>query len=239
MTDEFLFISDCHLDPARPEVTAALASFLEQRAADAARLYILGDLFEAWLGDDDPAPELAGTVGALRRLAATRPVYFLAGNRDFLLGEAFAADTGIRLLHESEHIELGGHQALLLHGDTLCTDDHDYQAFRAQVRSADWQTAFLAKPLAERQQIAAALRSDSVDAMAQKPSEIMDVNPDAVLNCFETSGVDTIIHGHTHRPARHRYAQGRQRIVLGDWNPGPSYLSWCEPRGFELVDPRV
>lgn len=239
MTDEYLFISDCHLDPARPEVTAALESFLEQRAVNAARLYILGDLFEAWLGDDDPAPEYAGIIGALRRLAATRPVYFLAGNRDFLLGEDFAADTGIRLLHESEQIRLGERQVLLLHGDTLCTDDHDYLAFRAQVRAPAWQTAFLAKPLAERRQIAARLRSDSVGAMAQKSSEIMDVNPDAVLSCFETNAVDTIIHGHTHRPALHRYPRARQRIVLGDWNPGPSYLSWREPRGFELADPRV
>ena len=239
MADEYLFISDCHLDPARPEVTAALESFLGQRAANAARLYILGDLFEAWLGDDDPAPAYAGTIDMLRRLAASRPVYFLAGNRDFLLGEDFAAATGIRLLHESELISLGQRQVLLLHGDTLCTDDHDYQAFRAQVRSADWQSEFLAKPLAERRRIAAGLRRDSVGAMAQKSSEIMDVNQDAVLSSFETNAVDTIIHGHTHRPALHRYPQGRQRIVLGDWDPGPSYLSWREPEGFELVDPRV
>ena len=239
MSEEYLFIFDCHLDAARPEVSAALESFLERRAPGAGRLYILGDLFEVWLGDDDPAAEHAVIVESLRRLAASLPVYFLAGNRDFLLGADFAAKAGFHLLHESERIRLGERRVLLLHGDTLCTDDHAYQAFRAQVRSQDWQSDFLAKPLAERRRIAAKLRSDSTDAMAHKASEIMDVNQDAVLNCFEINQVDTIIHGHTHRPALHRYPRERQRIVLGDWNPGPSYLSWGESTGFELVDPRV
>lgn len=239
MPGEYLFISDCHLDPARPLVTAALLAFLDQRAQQADRLYILGDLFEVWLGDDDDLDALAPLIQSLRNLAASRPVYFIAGNRDFLLGRDFAASVGIELLQETQLLNLGEHRVLLLHGDTLCTDDTDYQAFRAQVRSADWQAEFLARPLAERKRIAAQLRSDSADAMAQKTEEIMDVNAAAVEQCFASNAVDTIVHGHTHRPAVHRLARGRQRIVLGDWNPGPSYLSWHQQKGFELLDSRV
>ncbi len=239
MTAESLFISDCHLDPARPEVGAALTAFLETRARGAGRLFILGDLFEVWLGDDDDAHGLDDVIASLERLAAVLPVYFLAGNRDFLLGAGFAAGVGIELLREPHRIDLGPHRVLLIHGDTLCTDDHDYQEFRAQVRTAEWQARFLGQPLAERRRIAQRLRSDSVDAMTQKTAEIMDVNPVEVQACFDRNAVDTIIHGHTHRPALHRYAGNRQRIVLGDWNPGPSFISWRDDRGFELVDPRV
>ena len=238
MATEYLFISDCHLDQARPDVTAALQQFLEQRATRAQRIYILGDLFEVWLGDDDDVAGLQPIIDVLTRLAASAEVFFLAGNRDFLLGEAFAARIGMTLLQETCRLRLGQHETLLIHGDTLCTDDHDYQAFRQMVRAADWQNAFLAKPLNQRRQIAAGLRADSADAMLQKSEAIMDVNADAVTQCFAEQAVDTIIHGHTHRPALHRYGP-RQRIVLGDLNPDPSYISWREDRGFELVDPRV
>ena len=163
----------------------------------------------------------------------------MAGNRDFLLGEDFAARTGIRLLEEPERLQLGSHRTLLIHGDTLCTDDHDYQQFRKLVRSSDWQADFLARPLAERRRIAAQLRNDSADAMAQKTADIMDVNANAVEACFRDNAVDTIIHGHTHRPAVHRYPADLTRYVLGDWNPGPSYLAWHPEKGFELQDPRV
>ncbi len=239
MNDEYLFISDCHLDPNRPQVAAALLRFLQERAATASHLYILGDLFEVWLGDDDPALEHQPVVDALQRLAAAIPVYFMAGNRDFLLGRDFAARIGISLLEEPQFLQLGKRRILLIHGDTLCTDDHDYQRFRDMVRSAAWQSEFLAQPLAERQRIAAGLRSDSANAMAQKSAEIMDVNQQAVRDCFDQNQVDTIIHGHTHRPAVHRYGTELQRLVLGDWNPGPSYLSWDQQQDFRLVDPRV
>ncbi len=239
MNDEYLFISDCHLDPERPGVTATLIRFLQERAATASHLYILGDLFEVWLGDDDPALEHQPIIDALQRLAATVPVYFMAGNRDFLLGRDFAARIGMSLLEEPQVLQLGNRRTLLVHGDTLCTDDHDYQHFRSMVRSAAWQSEFLAQPLAERQRIAAGLRSDSADAMAQKSADIMDVNQQAVRDCFDQNRVDTIIHGHTHRPAVHRYGSELQRLVLGDWNPGPSYLSWDHQQGFRLVDPRV
>jgi len=239
MTGEYLFISDCHLDSRRPEITRTLSAFLDRRAAQADSLYILGDLFEVWLGDDDPVEAQQPVVDALHSLAKVVPVYFMAGNRDFLLGGEFAETVGLRLLDEPEVLQLGSHRTLLIHGDTLCTDDRDYQQFRAMVRSEQWQAEFLARPLAERRRIAAQLRTESSDAMAQKPSEIMDVNAHAVEACFSDHSVDTIIHGHTHRPAVHRYASGLTRHVLGDWNPGPSFLSWSPERGFILQDPRV
>lgn len=239
MHGETLFISDCHVDPGRPEVTAALIEFLDRRAAGAERLYILGDLFEVWLGDDTPPGDLAPVIDALHRRSAQTDTRFLAGNRDFLLGPAFAERVGLSLLDEPELIQLGDRRVLLIHGDTLCTDDHDYQAFRQQVRSAAWQQEFLARPLAERRQIAAGLREDSAAAMNRKTMEIMDVNATAVSACFSDHGVDTIIHGHTHRPGMHHPAPGLTRYVLGDWNPGPSYLSWSPAGGFSLHDPRV
>ena len=239
MTGEILFISDCHLDPSRPDVGRALVGFLERQAPRAAQLYILGDLFEVWLGDDDPVESQQQLIDALQRLAQQIPVYFIAGNRDFLLGDDFAARIGMQRLDEPRLLQLGDHRSLLIHGDTLCTDDHDYQRFRELVRSPQWQSEFLAKPLAERRQIAARLRSESADAMAQKPSEIMDVNQAAVARCFREHEVDTIIHGHTHRPAVHHYDGGLTRYVLGDWNPGPSYLGWDARDGFRLRDPRA
>lgn len=239
MSGEYLFISDCHLDSGRPEITQALSGFLDNRASRADRLYILGDLFEVWLGDDDPAEAQQPVIDALQRLAQRIPVYFMAGNRDFLLGDSFAERVGIRLLDEPRVLQLDGSRTLLIHGDTLCTDDQDYQQFRTLVRSPEWQARFLARPLTERRQIAAQLRSDSTDAMAQKPADIMDVNPLAVESCFRDNAVDTIVHGHTHRPAVHRYPGGLTRHVLGDWNPGPSFLSWMPGRGFLLQDPRV
>jgi len=239
MGAEYLFISDCHLDPGRPEIAAALTRFLDERAAAASHLYILGDLFEVWLGDDDPETAELPVVASLRTLASKIPVYFMAGNRDFLLGRDFATRVGLTLLDEPQQLQLGSERVLLLHGDILCTDDHDYQQFRVKVRSAVWQSEFLAPPLVERQRVAAQLRRDSVAAMAQKEPDIMDVNAAAVRDCFRQNRVDTIIHGHTHRPAVHRYDSSRVRYVLGDWNPEPSYLSWNRQRGFKLVDPRV
>jgi UDP-2,3-diacylglucosamine hydrolase len=239
MSDEYLFISDCHLDASRPEVTATLANFLETRAVTARYLYIMGDLFEVWLGDDDPAPEHQHVIGLLRQLGQYTDVFFMAGNRDFLLGKTFADATNITLLDEPHLLLLDNTRVVLVHGDILCTDDHDYQAFRSMVRAPEWQSTFLAKPLAERQQIAAQMRSYSVDAMAQKSMQIMDVNSAAVQNCFRVNEASTIIHGHTHRPAVHTYDSNLSRIVLGDWDQEPSYLSWKPEQGFELHDPRI
>ena len=239
MSDEYLFISDCHLDAGRPEVTNAITEFLQQRATMARCLYILGDLFEVWLGDDDPAPEHRRVIESLQQLASEVEVFFMAGNRDFLLGQAFARTVNLTLLEEPHILQLDKHRVVLIHGDTLCTDDQDYQQFRSMVRTAKWQSDFLAKPLEERQRIAAQLRVDSVDAMTQKSFEIMDVNPLAVQDCFHANEASIIIHGHTHRPAVHQYNSNLSRIVLGDWSREPSYLSWTREQGFNLSDPRV
>jgi UDP-2,3-diacylglucosamine hydrolase len=239
MGEEYLFISDCHLDAGRPWITQALTEFIQTRACKARRLYILGDLFEVWLGDDDTARGQSQVIDSLSQLASSCEVYFMAGNRDFLLGEAFAERVGMTLLQEPLVLQLGPSRVALLHGDSLCTDDHDYQAFRNMVRDRCWIDDFLAKPLAERQQIAAQLRSDSVAAMSKKSTEIMDVNATAVAECFHANRADVIVHGHTHRPATHRYGSNLTRIVLGDWVREPSFLSWQADTGFTLTDPRV
>jgi UDP-2,3-diacylglucosamine hydrolase len=239
VSEEYLFISDCHLDPRRPEVSAALIQFLRSRAASARHLYILGDLFEVWLGDDDPADDHQQVIAALRELAACCEIFFIAGNRDFLLGENFAARVGMKLLREPHFLQLEQSRVMLMHGDTLCTDDHEYQEFRTMVRDPAWILATLASSLAERQRLAARLREDSKAAMSQKGSEIMDVSEITVAECFRANAADVIIHGHTHRPALHRYAAGLLRIVLGDWVREPSFLSWQPGQGFKLTDPRV
>ncbi len=225
-----LFISDLHLDPASPDITSQALAFLDQEARDAEALYILGDLFETWVGDDDPEPEKRRVVTALRRLAdAGVRCYFMHGNRDFMIGAEFAAATGCTLLSDPTVVDMYGTPVILMHGDTLCTDDHEYQAFRAMVRNPAWQQAMLARPLAERLAIAEQLRATSAASMAGKSMEIMDVNQDAVEAALRAQGVYTLLHGHTHRPAVHRFeVDGHEaaRIVLGDWYTQGSVLSW-------------
>jgi UDP-2,3-diacylglucosamine hydrolase len=222
------FISDLHLQPAQPQLLAGLLQFLNTTAAGAEALYILGDLFEAWVGDDDDAPWLAQLRDALQALHhGGARLYFQHGNRDFLVGERFAQQCGLELLPEAVVIDLYGRPALLLHGDTLCTEDREYLAMRAQLRSPQWQQAVMSKSLAERRQLAAALRKESAAAGAQKSGEIMDVTPAEVERIMTAYGVDLMIHGHTHRPARHDVGiNGRkgERIVLGDWGSAMWYL---------------
>jgi UDP-2,3-diacylglucosamine hydrolase len=232
-----LFISDLHLEPTRPAITALFLDFLERRARRAEALYILGDLFEAWIGDDDDA-EPGGTVAtALRTLTDQGiPTYFLHGNRDFLLDEGFAAASGIQLLPESVVIELAGESVLLLHGDTLCTDDVEYQVFRAQVRDPVWRARTLALPLAQRRALAGQLRETSRRATRQKAADITDVNPTAVDQALRAYGVRRLIHGHTHRPAIHDWTldgQSARRAVLGDWHDQGSVLV-CDAAGWRL-----
>jgi UDP-2,3-diacylglucosamine hydrolase len=232
-----LFVSDLHLDPARPTITALFLNFLEQRARQANALYILGDLFEAWIGDDDDAEPGRTVAAALRALTSHGvPTYFLHGNRDFLLGERFASASGIRLLPESMVIELEGDPILLLHGDTLCTDDVEYQAFRAQVRDPVWRARTLALPLAQRRALAGQLRETSRRATRQKAADITDVNPTAVDRALRAHGVRRLIHGHTHRPAIHDWTldgQSARRAVLGDWHDQGSVLV-CDAAGWRL-----
>ena len=203
MTDEYLFISDCHLDARKPEVSANLLNFIDHRAQSARFLYILGDLFEVWLGDDDPAPAYREVIASLSHLSKTTDIYFLAGNRDFLLGNELAQRAGFKILTEPVMLNLAGQSISLLHGDILCTDDLDYQAFRLKVRNPEWQAEFLQKPLLERQQIATGLRADSIAATLEKTDHITDTNADAVNAYFDQHDVEVVIHGHTHRPCVH------------------------------------
>lgn len=232
-----LFISDLHLDPRRPAVTALFLDFLTGLDAACAALYILGDLFEAWIGDDEDDPQVLEVLAGLRAATAGGlPVFVMHGNRDFLLGDGFARKTGCHLLTEPALIDLGDERVLLLHGDTLCTDDHDYQQFRALVRDPAWQTQFLARSLAERRALAAQMRATSRQHTGEKQAEIMDVNPQAVAATLRAQGVRTLIHGHTHRPAIHTFnldGQPARRIVLGDWYEQGSLLR-CEGNACEL-----
>jgi len=215
-----LFISDLHLQPSQPLTAAAFFAFLEERAMAAQSLYLLGDVFEYWAGDDDLAePFHQQIVHALRRVAdAGVKVYWIAGNRDFLVSHGFAAAAGLTLLQEPHVIEAAGQRVTLVHGDAQCTGDSAYMAFRAQVRDPAWQQQFLAMPLAQRKGIIAGMREGSRQAHASKAMHIMDVAPAAVDALFAASASDIIIHGHTHRPAMHQDG-AKRRYVLPDWEP--------------------
>lgn len=233
------FISDLHLAPDLPRVTAGFLALLEQiRGADA--LYVLGDLFEAWVGDDHRDDYNRQVIAAFRTLAdsGTR-LYFLHGNRDFLLGADFARDTGGELLPESRVIDLYGRKVLVMHGDQLCTRDAKFMAFRAQSRDPAWQQMMLANPLEQRLMIAQMWRMQSKANNANKPENIMDVTPEDVLRVLQDAGVDTLLHGHTHRPQLHALeVAGRpgQRIVLGDWreDSGEAVIGVADAEGLRL-----
>ncbi|MFM1896897.1 MAG: hypothetical protein RLZZ385_1971 [Pseudomonadota bacterium] len=222
-----LLISDLHLEPQRPDITATLLHLLRNRARDADRLYILGDLFEVWIGDDEPNPLADAVATALADLAASGTAVFLMhGNRDFLMGTEFAARCRASLVQEPLVLEYQGRRYGLLHGDVLCTRDTAYLEFRRQVRDPQWQQVFLARPLEERRAFARQARQQSQDSMRDKPLAIMDVSPDAVAPLMQELQVSTLIHGHTHRPAIHPlrltpaiggHGDGR-RVVLGDWD---------------------
>lgn len=220
-----LFISDLHLNETRPQVTEAFFSFLRSLRSEASALYILGDLFDAWIGDDDDRALVADVAAALAALAQSgTQVYFQHGNRDFLLGEAYARRSGMQLLPELAVIERGGEHWLLAHGDQFCTRDAAYQQFRQQVRQTRWQEEILAKSLTERRQLAAALREKSREANSLKAEDIMDVTPDVVMQALQEKACRKLIHGHTHRPARHTDANGLERLVLGEWDKQFWYL---------------
>lgn len=231
-----LFISDLHLSDDTPATLAAFDALLAGPARGVDALYILGDLFEYWAGDDDDTPLARHVAAGLRVLAETGVrLHFLAGNRDFLLGDAYAEGASLRRLDEPTEIELDGQRVLLSHGDTLCTDDLAYQQFRRLVRSDAWQANFLAKPLAERRAIVDDLRRRSQQATREKPMEIMDVNDTAVETLLRRHDYPTLIHGHTHRPARHVHrVDGHDcvRWVLSDWHDDAPWLLWDGPRGF-------
>lgn len=224
-----LFISDLHLDATRPDISCLFGDFIDGEARNADALYILGDLFEAWVGDDDPSEVGAFVAGKLRTLRANGvPVFFIRGNRDFLLGDDYARRAGMTILPDPAVVMLYGKPTLLMHGDILCTDDLAYQQFRAQTRNPEWQRQFLSQPLAARLVFAQAAREASRQHQgglrdAGTMETITDVAPATVAATFVRYGIDTLIHGHTHRPAIHR-VDARTRIVLGDWYTQGSVL---------------
>ena len=223
-----LFIADLHLEDSAIDRTEWLLAFLAGPARKAEAVYILGDLFEFWIGDDAlsaTAQQVAKATAALH--AAGVPCYFMHGNRDFLLGERYASLAGMTLLPENYVVDLYGAPTLLLHGDTLCTDDRQYQAFRQQTRDPAWQVAILAMSIEERLQMAQSARDASIEHTGSTSMEIMDVNAQAVSDAFRKHKVSRMIHGHTHRPAFHLVDLGdttAERIVLADWHEAGSYL---------------
>lgn len=222
-----LFISDLHLHESRPLITRAFFQFLDEQASQANALYILGDFFDAWIGDDDDSSlprEVAQKLLVLKQHGVA--TYFMHGNRDFLLGENYAEKAGMELLADSCVINLYGTPTLLLHGDTLCTADAEYQQFRQMVRNPGWQHQVLSQPLAARRALATQLREKSQSMNSMKADDIMDVTPDEVIKQMQQAKVTQLIHGHTHRPATHSLTvdgKAAQRIVLGDWHSH----GWC------------
>jgi UDP-2,3-diacylglucosamine hydrolase len=224
-----LFLSDLHLSPDRPDAAAAFHAFARGPARSASSIYILGDLFDWWLGDDQLRDPFAQAVAkSLRETTdAGVPVFVARGNRDFLLGAEFERATGARLLPEQRVVDVGGTDTLLLHGDELCTDDADYQRYRARIRTPAAARRLLALPYFARRGVGWYLRRASRDANALKPEAIMDVSEDAVAAAFRQHRVTRMIHGHTHRPARHVHTVdgiARERIVLADWHDRGHYV---------------
>ncbi len=225
-----LFISDLHLEASQPEIGEQFLDLLSGEARQAEALYILGDLFEAWLGDDDPNPYYGEMKSAVRKLVdAGVPVSFMHGNRDFMIGEVFANETGVSILAEMLVVNLYGRDVLLCHGDALCTDDVGYQRIRAMTHDPQWQAMMSAKSIEERIEFAIQARQESIARGESLSDEIMDVNPEAVIAALREYGVDTMLHGHTHRPAVHEVVLGDRvatRIVLGDWYQQGSVVRW-------------
>ncbi len=234
-----VFISDLHLSAERPEIINLFLKFADEVAANAEKLYILGDFLEYWLGDDDPALALQPVFEKLNELATKHEtkLYFMHGNRDFLIGKDFSQRYHLTLLNDPHIINIQGRRTLLLHGDTLCTDDIEYQKFRNMVRDQQWQQDFLSKSIEERIAIAEKLRQASRDSTAEKDDDIMDVNQQATDSAFIENNVDLIIHGHTHRAMIHKKAINNAettRIVLGDWYKTGSYLQISDTSEFKI-----
>lgn len=222
------FIADLHLSESRSDISACFLRFLESDAIDAEKLYILGDLFEAWVGDDDDSPFLKTIADALTKLGKSgTKIYYIHGNRDFLIGKRYAKQASMQLLPEIDTIDLYGQHVVIMHGDTLCTRDVDYQVFRKKSRSWWWQAAIKSLPLFVRKKIAANYRKKSASATSVKSQEIMDVTESEVIDCLQKYQSQLLIHGHTHRPAIHEVSangEPAKRIVLGDWYEQGAWL---------------
>jgi UDP-2,3-diacylglucosamine hydrolase len=225
-----LFISDLHIDASRPAILEQFLAFLQTEAQNAEALYILGDLFESWIGDDAPDPAQSAAIAGLQTLTSHGvPCFVMHGNRDFLLSRQFREASGAQLLPDPLIITLCGEPVLVMHGDALCTDDRAYQRLRATVRDADWQRQFLALSIAARRALAGAARAGSQAHTQAMEHSITDVNPDTVALALRGAGTSILLHGHTHRPAIHALevdGRPRTRIVLGDWYEQGSVLRW-------------
>ena len=213
-----LFISDLHVDESRPAVLAGLRRLIDTEAPTVDALYILGDLVEVWIGDDDDGPVATSIRDALAAASRRCAVYVMHGNRDFLIGAQFASDAGVTLIDDPSVVEIDGDRVLLAHGDAYCTGDVEYQRLRTLFRSSAWQTEVLSSTIEERRALAASLRAKSIAANENKAGNIMDVTPSSVLQAMDDASVSLMVHGHTHRPAIHDLGGGRRRIVLGDWD---------------------
>ena len=225
-----LFISDLHIDASRPLIVGQFLRFLQSEAKSAEALYILGDLFESWIGDDAPDPAQSAAIAGLRTLTLGGvPCFVMHGNRDFLLSRQFCEMSGAQLLPDPLIVTLYGEAVLVMHGDALCTDDRAYQRLRATVRDADWQRQFLALSVDARRALAGAARAGSKAHTAAMEHAITDVNADSVAPALRAAGTYTLLHGHPHRPAIHALevdGRPRTRIVLGDWYDQGSVLRW-------------
>ncbi len=230
------FASDLHLTAVEDPIFDCFFAFLDRVRNDGTRLFLLGDVFETWIGDDDDAPLGTAVASALRALAdGGIEIAFAHGNRDFLVGGVFARAAGARLMAELETHEISSRRVALLHGDTLCSDDIEYQQVRRMLRDPQWQQDFLARPRPERRSFAEQARARSAAHTSMTAAQIMDVNAGAVDQLLVASGAEWIIHGHTHRPAVHELPGGRKRIVLGDWPRAESWLRVDEDGSAELV----
>ncbi|PVX41457.1 UDP-2,3-diacylglucosamine hydrolase [Pasteurella langaaensis DSM 22999] len=219
------FIADLHLSENRPDLTALFVDFMQTKAPAAQALYILGDLFDFWIGDDEKSPVIASVIEQIKWVSSQGvPCYFIHGNRDFLIGKKFAQACGLTLLGDYEVVNLYGEPTLICHGDTLCTDDVKYQAFRQKVHQKWRQWLFLRLPLKVRLKIGQKIRAQSQKDKLKKTEMIMDVNPEFVLQTFQRFGVKRMIHGHTHRQNIHQIPPHFERIVLGDWGKTASIL---------------
>ncbi len=233
------FVSDLHLSAASPKLFLAFCQFVETTVKSADALYILGDFFNAWVGDDDDSAASQQVKAKIKSYSdCGLPIYFMVGNRDFLVGKQFAKDTGVTLINDPTVIEIDGQKLILMHGDSLCIDDTEYMQFRAQVRNPLWQKQAMAMPIEQRRAVAAQMREQSLSMNSNKAEDIMDVNDNEVIRTLVEKDVFTLIHGHTHRPAVHDITlPGKiaKRFVLGDWGSKGWYIK-AENGDLKLID---
>ena len=212
------FISDLHLDPNENKRTEAFLDLLSNDCIKYEALFILGDLFEYWVGDDDNSPLAIQVKKSLKKYANQgNKIYFIHGNRDFLIGSEFAKDSGVQIIKDQHIMEYSGKKIMLSHGDVFCTDDQEYQNLKSRIRSKKWVDNFLSQPLDKRIAIAEDMRSKSKDASSNKPENIMDTNNDSIDHCIKHNNLDLLIHGHTHRPEIKKLSNGSMKVVLGSW----------------------